>query len=78
MDVCEVDVGLILGFGFVFYIGGILSYIDMMGIVVFVDLCRKFIKKWGFCFKLNKFLCDMVKDNEMFYGKFLLKVQFSV
>ncbi|WP_422039758.1 3-hydroxyacyl-CoA dehydrogenase NAD-binding domain-containing protein [Roseibium sp.] len=69
-DVREADVGSILGFGFAPYSGGTLSYIDMMGTPAFVDICKKFTRKWGPRFKPNKLLRDMAKENETFYGKF--------
>ena len=40
-DVREADVGSILGFGFAPFTGGTLSYIDMMGMKKFVELCRQ-------------------------------------
>jgi len=69
-DVREADVGSILGFGFAPYTGGTLSYIDMMGTAAFVDLCKKFTRKWGPRFKPNKLLKEMAKENATFYGKF--------
>jgi 3-hydroxyacyl-CoA dehydrogenase/enoyl-CoA hydratase/3-hydroxybutyryl-CoA epimerase len=69
-DVREADVGSILGFGFAPYTGGTLSYIDMMGTAAFVDLCKKFTRKWGPRFKPNRLLRDMAKTNESFYGRF--------
>jgi 3-hydroxyacyl-CoA dehydrogenase/enoyl-CoA hydratase/3-hydroxybutyryl-CoA epimerase len=69
-DVREADVGSILGFGFAPYTGGTLSYIDMMGTTAFVELCKKFTRKWGPRFKPNKLLREMAKNNETFYGRF--------
>ena len=77
-DVREADVGSILGFGFAPYTGGTLSYIDMMGTPAFVDLCKKFTRKWGPRFKPNKLLKDMAKENETFYGKFPPKAEAKV
>ncbi|WP_417670596.1 3-hydroxyacyl-CoA dehydrogenase NAD-binding domain-containing protein [Roseibium sp.] len=74
-DVREADVGSILGFGFAPYTGGTLSYIDMMGTAAFVDLCKKFTKKWGPRFKPNKLLRDMAKNGDTFYGKFPPKTE---
>ncbi len=72
-DVREADVGSILGFGFAPFTGGTLSYIDGMGTAAFVELCKKFTKKWGPRFKPNKLLRDMAKSNETFYGRFAPK-----
>ncbi len=69
-DVREADVGSILGFGFAPFTGGTLSYIDMMGVKNFVDLCRKFETKYGARFKPGKLLVEMADKGESFYGRF--------
>ncbi len=69
-DVREADVGSILGWGFAPYSGGTLSYIDMMGVKKFVELCRKFEKKYGARFAPGKLLIDMAERGETFYGRF--------
>ncbi|WP_321342415.1 3-hydroxyacyl-CoA dehydrogenase NAD-binding domain-containing protein [Breoghania sp.] len=69
-DVREADVGSILGFGFAPYSGGTLSYIDGMGTEAFVELCKKYTKKWGPRFKPNRLLREMAKNGETFYGRF--------
>ena len=66
-DAREADIGSILGFGFAPFTGGTLSYIDMIGISKFVDLCREFEKKWGSRFTPNQQLIEMAKNNESFY-----------
>ena len=66
-DAREADIGSILGFGFAPFTGGTLSYIDMIGISKFVDLCREFEKKWGSRFAPNQQLIEMAKNNESFY-----------
>jgi 3-hydroxyacyl-CoA dehydrogenase/enoyl-CoA hydratase/3-hydroxybutyryl-CoA epimerase len=69
-DVREADVGSILGFGFAPFTGGTLSYIDMMGTKPFVELCRRFEKKYGPRFGPPKLLVEMAEKNESFYGRF--------
>ena len=69
-DVREADVGSILGFGFAPFTGGTLSYIDMMGVKAFVDLCRKFETKYGARFKPGKLLVEMADKGESFYDRF--------
>lgn len=69
-DVREADVGSILGFGFAPFTGGTLSYIDMMGTKAFVELCRKFEKKYGARFAPPKLLVEMAGKGESFYGRF--------
>ncbi|TYC52846.1 3-hydroxyacyl-CoA dehydrogenase [Rhodobacterales bacterium] len=69
-DVREADVGSILGFGFAPYSGGTLSYIDTMGTPAFVEICKKFARKWGPRFKPSKLLREMAKENQSFYSSF--------
>jgi len=69
-DVREADVGSILGWGFAPYSGGVLSYIDTMSTKKFVELCRKFEKKYGARFAPPKLLVDLAAKNETFYGRF--------
>lgn len=69
-DVREADVGSILGFGFAPFSGGTLSWIDMMGTVKFVALCRKLEAQYGERFRPNKLLLDLAENNETFYQRF--------
>jgi 3-hydroxyacyl-CoA dehydrogenase/enoyl-CoA hydratase/3-hydroxybutyryl-CoA epimerase len=69
-DVREADVGSILGFGFAPFSGGTLSYIDMMGSKPFVELCKRFEKKYGPRFKPPKLLAEMAAKAQTFYGRF--------
>jgi 3-hydroxyacyl-CoA dehydrogenase/enoyl-CoA hydratase/3-hydroxybutyryl-CoA epimerase len=69
-DVREADVGSILGFGFAPFSGGTLSYIDMMGVKTFVELCKRLEKKHGRRFAPPKLLLEMANKGETFYGRF--------
>jgi 3-hydroxyacyl-CoA dehydrogenase/enoyl-CoA hydratase/3-hydroxybutyryl-CoA epimerase len=69
-DVREADVGSILGFGFAPFSGGTLSYIDMMGVKTFVELCTRLEQKYGPRFKPSKLLLDMAKSGDSFYRRF--------
>src|SRR5205823_9936345 len=69
-DVREADVGSILGFGFAPFSGGTLSYIDMMGVKRFVELCQRLEKKYGARFASSKLLLEMAQKGESFYGRF--------
>jgi 3-hydroxyacyl-CoA dehydrogenase / enoyl-CoA hydratase / 3-hydroxybutyryl-CoA epimerase len=69
-DVREADVGSILGWGFAPWSGGTISYIDMMGNKNFVELCRKFEKKYGKRFAPPKLLVDLAEHGESFYHRF--------
>lgn len=69
-DPREADVGSILGFGFAPYTGGVLSYIDGMGVKTFVALCGKLAASYGQHFEPTALLKDMAASGEMFYGRF--------
>ncbi|MBZ9789114.1 enoyl-CoA hydratase/isomerase family protein [Rhizobium sp. 3T7] len=69
-DPREADVGSILGFGFAPYTGGVLSYIDGMGVKAFVELCEKLAATYGAHFKPTTLLKDMAAKGETFYGRF--------
>jgi len=73
IDVREADVGSILGFGFAPFTGGTLSYIDMLGSKRFVELCRRFEKKYGPRFKPPQLLIEMAERGESFYTRFAPK-----
>lgn len=61
--------GSILGFGFAPYTGGVLSYIDFMGVGKFVELCRRLQAKHGDRFAPPKILLDMAASGDTFYGR---------
>src|SRR5262249_8017928 len=69
-DVREADVGSILGFGFAPFTGGTLSYIDMMGVKAFIELCKSLEKKFGARFAPGPLRLDMAARNESFYTRF--------
>jgi 3-hydroxyacyl-CoA dehydrogenase / enoyl-CoA hydratase / 3-hydroxybutyryl-CoA epimerase len=66
-DPREADVGSILGFGFAPFTGGVLSYIDAMGVGAFVLLCADLEKKYGSRFAPNDLLLQMAQDHRSFY-----------
>jgi 3-hydroxyacyl-CoA dehydrogenase / enoyl-CoA hydratase / 3-hydroxybutyryl-CoA epimerase len=72
-DVREADVGSILGWGFAPYTGGTLSYIDMMGVKIFVELCERLAAKYGPRFRPGKLLVAMAKNGDSFYRRFAPK-----
>ncbi|MET3661768.1 3-hydroxyacyl-CoA dehydrogenase NAD-binding domain-containing protein [Aquamicrobium ahrensii] len=69
-DPREADVGSILAFGFAPYTGGVLSYIDGVGVANFVKNAKKLQKKYGAEFKPPKLLLDMADKGETFYRRF--------
>jgi 3-hydroxyacyl-CoA dehydrogenase/enoyl-CoA hydratase/3-hydroxybutyryl-CoA epimerase len=67
-DPREADVGSILGFGFAPFTGGVLSYIDFMGLPAFVALARSLEAKHGPRFAVPDSLAGMADRGETFYG----------
>lgn len=65
--VVEVDMGLIYGIGFLFFCGGVLCYIDLIGVVEFVVLVDKYVEL-GVLYYLIVKLCEMVKNGQKFFG----------
>jgi 3-hydroxyacyl-CoA dehydrogenase/enoyl-CoA hydratase/3-hydroxybutyryl-CoA epimerase len=69
-DVREADVGSILGWGFAPFTGGTISWIDMMGVKNFVELCQALERKHGPRFAPPKLLLEMAAKDETFYRRF--------
>jgi 3-hydroxyacyl-CoA dehydrogenase/enoyl-CoA hydratase/3-hydroxybutyryl-CoA epimerase len=46
-SVVDGDLGSVLGWGFPIFTGGVLSYIDFVGIQTFVAECDDFTKRFG-------------------------------
>lgn len=63
------DIGSVLGWGFAPYAGGIISFIDGIGIGKFVEECNVMAKKYGKRFKPTKKLIEMAVNGESFYQK---------
>ncbi|BDA83187.1 3-hydroxyacyl-CoA dehydrogenase [Aureimonas sp. SA4125] len=69
-DPREADIGSILGLGFAPYTGGMISYIDGMGVPVFTALCERLAAKYGDHFAPTPLLKEMAGKRESFYGRF--------
>jgi 3-hydroxyacyl-CoA dehydrogenase/enoyl-CoA hydratase/3-hydroxybutyryl-CoA epimerase len=61
------DLGSILGWGFPSYTGGVLSYIDMLGIRNFVDESKRLAELAGSRFQPCELLLDMARRNARFH-----------
>ena len=55
------DIGSVLGWGFPIYTGGVLSYIDFVGIKTFVAECDDFTKRFGARFTVPESLRKMAE-----------------
>ncbi len=62
------DIGSIFGWGFPPWSGGVFSYIDTIGIKVFVERCDDFHKRFGERFKVPDSLRERANKNESFYS----------
>ncbi|ESQ86828.1 3-hydroxyacyl-CoA dehydrogenase NAD-binding domain-containing protein [Asticcacaulis benevestitus] len=69
-DPREADVGSILGWGFAPWSGGIVSLIDAIGTVKFVEELDRMTKLYGERFAPPKLLREMAAKGETFYGRF--------
>ncbi|MEM9268999.1 MAG: 3-hydroxyacyl-CoA dehydrogenase NAD-binding domain-containing protein [Pseudomonadota bacterium] len=70
MDVREGDVGAILGWGFMPWSGGPLSWLDMLGAAKATEVCDDLTKRFGPRFETPTVLRDMAGKGETFYERF--------
>ena len=67
VDVVEADLGSILAWGYPSYTGGVMSYIDTMGVSEFIDRVDQLAELHGKQFKLNKPFRQQVLDSGRVY-----------
>ena len=70
MDVREGDVGAILGWGFMPWSGGPISWIDMLGAPQAVAICDALAETCGPRFKAPALLRDIAEKGDSFYARF--------
>ncbi len=70
LDIREGDVGAILGWGFMPWSGGPLSWLDMISAAKAVEICDALEAKHGERFKAPKLLKELADNNQTFYGRF--------
>ncbi len=70
MDIREGDVGAILGWGFMPWSGGPLSWLDMIGAAKAVEICETLAEAHGTRFEAPALLNDMAAKGESFYTRF--------
>jgi 3-hydroxyacyl-CoA dehydrogenase/enoyl-CoA hydratase/3-hydroxybutyryl-CoA epimerase len=63
----DADIGSVLGWGFSPWSGGVLSYVDMIGVPRFLTECEAMAKKYGRRFDPPKLLRDMAASGKKFY-----------
>ena len=64
----DADIGSIFGLGFPAWTGGVLSFIDTVGIGPFVKNCDRLAKAHGERFKVSRWLRARAKNNQPFYS----------
>ena len=64
----DADIGSIFGLGFPAWTGGVLSFIDTIGIGPFVKNCDRLAKAHGQRFKVSRWLRARAKNNQPFYS----------
>jgi len=68
-DPAGADVGALLGWGFAPWTGGPLSYIDMLGMGPFVELCDRLAQQHGARFLPNPMLRDLARRGAAIYSE---------
>jgi 3-hydroxyacyl-CoA dehydrogenase / enoyl-CoA hydratase / 3-hydroxybutyryl-CoA epimerase len=67
IDVIEADIASILICGFPSYTGGMLSYIDTLGIKGFIKQCEQLAEKFGTQYKVSDELYEKAKSSDRLY-----------
>lgn len=70
----DADIGSILGWGFAPYTGGVISFIDTIGLKKFVEECNSLAKKYGKRFKPTRKLKEMAAKGKTFYQEKAVEV----
>jgi 3-hydroxyacyl-CoA dehydrogenase/enoyl-CoA hydratase/3-hydroxybutyryl-CoA epimerase len=64
----DADIGSVLGWGFAPWSGGVLSYVDMIGVPAFLAECEGLAAKYGRRFEPPKLLREMAAQGKKFYS----------
>lgn len=63
----DADLGSTLGIGFPTWTGGVLSYIDSLGLATFVEQCDRLAERWGERFRPSPWLRQRATSGETFH-----------
>lgn len=74
----DADIGSILGWGFAPYTGGVISFVDTIGVKKFVDECNVLAKKYGKRFKPTRKLKEMAAEGKSFYQEKVVEMAETV
>ena len=69
IDVVDADIASVLIWGFPSYSGGVLSYIDTLGISCFIKQCEQLAAQYGEQFKVPDWLYEKAKVSDRIYEK---------
>ena len=69
IDVVDADIASVLIWGFPSYSGGVLSYIDTLGISGFIKQCEQLAIQYGEQFKVSDWLYEKAKISDRIYTK---------
>lgn len=64
----DADIGSVLGIGFPSYTGGVLSYIDTLGIRRFVEECNELAIRYGERYRPSPWLMERAARGQSFHG----------
>lgn len=68
LDPVTADLSTLLGWGFPSYTGGVLSYVDTMGLSGFIAMCDRFADEFGDHFRPSKGLRARCSDDQCIYA----------
>jgi enoyl-CoA hydratase/carnithine racemase len=68
LDPVAADLSTLLGWGFPSYTGGVLSYVDTVGLASFVAMCDRFADEYGDHFRPSEILSARADNNESIYA----------
>jgi len=68
LDPVVADLSTLLGWGYPSYTGGVLSYVDTMGLASFVAMCDRFADEYGDHFRPSDDLKERAESNQSIYA----------
>ncbi len=69
LDPVVADLSTLLGWGYPSYTGGVLSYVDTMGLASFIAMCNRFADEYGNYFRPSDILSARAENNESIYAR---------
>lgn len=66
-NLCDGDIGVIFGIGFLLFLGGLFCYMDQFGIKKVVECLNYYVDKFDKKYQFVLVFEEMVKENKIFY-----------